>query len=232
MKLSGAELSPSDLGMLRDLELRAETVPPRTDIIRHGDPTSNVHIVFEGLAFRYKYLPDGGRSIMAMLVPGDFCDLNIWILGRMDHSIATLSTSLIAAVPPDAMDRLLTRQSIARALWQATLVDEAILREWLVNLGRRRADRKLAHLFCELYLRLRTIGHAHGPNIRLPVTLEELGDALGITTVHTHRTIQLLRREGLIAQQGQILTIPDLEALMTFAQFDPDYLHLDLTRGN
>jgi len=182
---------------------------------------------------RYKLLPDGGRQIMAYLVPGDFCDLHVSILGEMDHGIGALSACEVAYISRRTVEDLTTnRPAITRALWWATLVDEGTLREWLVNMGRRPADQQMAHLFCELLVRLQSVGLATQTSYEFPLTQAELADTLGVSDVHVNRMLQQLRADGLITLQGKRLTIPDVERLHEFAGFDPNYLHLTKRRGN
>jgi CRP-like cAMP-binding protein len=203
-------------------------IGPREYIIREGDRPENVHVILEGFACRYKHLPDGGRQVMAYLVPGDACDLHIAILGEMDHAIGTLTACRVAYLPQKVIEDLTTeRPAIARALWWATLVDEAILREWLVGMGRRAADKRLAHLLCELLIRLQAVGQATETSFDFPLTQAELADALGISTVHVNRMVQTLREDGLITLAGKHLEIPEPERLKAFAEFDPSYLHLN-----
>jgi CRP-like cAMP-binding protein len=204
-------------------------VPAGHDVIREGDRPENVHVMLEGFACRYKMLPDGGRQIMAWLAPGDFCDLHIAILGHMDHGISALSDTRIAFVPQAEIDRL-TRDAagaLNRAFWWSTLVDEGILREWLVGMGRRSADKQLAHLFCELLFRLRSVEVAKNGSFHFPITQDELADTLGISAVHVNRTLQQLRAEGLITLENKRLTVLDEARLTAFAEFDPNYLHLN-----
>jgi len=223
----GADLSVDDTQALVDACSDVMTVPGREDLIEEGARPSNVHVVLEGFACRYKVLPDGGRQIMAWLVPGDFCDLHVAILGRMDHSIATLTPSKIARIGQDVVDRLTsTSPALGRALWWATLVDEGILREWLTNMGRRPADKQIAHLFCELLVRLRTVGLVEDDEVFMPLTQNELADSVGLSTVHVNRVVQELREKDLIAWQDKRLKIRDVPRLMQFAEFDPTYLHL------
>ena len=196
-------------------------------MIREGDAPSDVHLVLEGFACRYKVLPNGQRSIFAYLVPGDFGDLHIFILKAIDHGIATLSPCTIVDIPRERVLEMLERPAIARALWWATLVDEATLREWLVNVGRRDAEAGLAHLFCELLLRLKSVGLAIGGEVTLPLTQEELGDTLGLSTVHVNRSLQALRAKGIIFFKDRRLVIPDVDRLRAMCHFNPNYLHLD-----
>lgn len=139
-------LPDNDRRILDDTIMRSKKIANRHDIIREGDIPEDVHLVLEGFACRYKILSDGRRSIFAYLIPGDFCDLNIFILKSMDHGIATLSASTIVDIPRNRILELCERPAIVRALWWATLVDEATLREWLVNVGKRDAETGIAHL--------------------------------------------------------------------------------------
>ncbi|MDS9468856.1 Crp/Fnr family transcriptional regulator [Paracoccus sp. MBLB3053] len=222
---NGARLDQRDRERLAELVRGWRALPPRSDIISHGDDPEFVHVILEGIACRYKILPDGRRSIMALLIPGDFCDMHVAILGRMDHGIGTLTPCRVVDIPRSEIEELLTDYpNIARAMWWATLVDEAVLREWLVNMGKRRADRQMAHLLCELYLRYASIGW--NGDFSLPMTQEQLSDTLGITAVHAQRVVAGLRQDGLIGIEERQITIPDIARLMEFAEFDPDYLHL------
>jgi CRP-like cAMP-binding protein len=227
----GAELSDKDRQALEGAIGNVRQVGARTDLIEEGDRPDNVHAILEGFACRYKVLPDGQRQIMAWLVPGDLCDLHVSILGEMDHAIGTLASCKIAFIPHDTVEDLTSKHpAINRALWWATLVDEGTLREWLVNMGRRPADRQMAHLFCELFVRLDSVGLTNGTSFDFPLTQEELGDTLGVSTVHVNRMLQQLRADGLIELKGKTLTILDFERLKEFADFDPNYLHLRNSR--
>ena len=225
-KLEGfATLGDDDRHLLDDIVRHVRELPARADLIREGDRPDDVHLVLEGLACRYKLLEDGTRSIMAFLVPGDFCDLHIAILGEMDHAIGTLAPSRVVGIPRRGIARLLERPAIARALWWSTLVDEGILREWLVNMGTRDAPKALAHLFCELFARMKFVGLVSEDSCDLPITQEELSDAVGTSAVHTNRSLQELRRRGLIEFESKRLTILDPKELIRYSGFHPNYLH-------
>jgi CRP-like cAMP-binding protein len=223
----GARLSQDEKALIEDLILRAETVEAHRDLISEGDAPDLVHVIVAGFACRYKTLPDGGRQIMAWLVPGDFCDLHVSLLGEMDHSIATLSASTITYLPRNGLEALTERHpNLTHALWWATLVDEAILREWLVNMGRRPAHQQIAHMFCEVRCRLDAVGLAPGGIMDFPLSQSDLADSAGLSSVHVNRVLQQLRDEGLIVWRGRVLQVPDQARLEAFAGFDPNYLHL------
>jgi CRP-like cAMP-binding protein len=203
------------------------------DILREGDPSPSCHLVISGLACRYKILEDGSRQIMAFLVPGDLCDAEVFILREIDHHIGTLAPSLIASIPGDAMrDLLLKRSGIALALWWGTLQDESILRERIIDQGRRDAYSQIAFLIYEMLLRLRAVGVMEDQKFEWPITQTDLADATGLTPVHVNRMLQRLREQGLIAVEGKLWTVLDPARLRRAANFNPNYLHLDRARND
>jgi CRP-like cAMP-binding protein len=203
-------------------------VAAREDVIAQGDRTGGVKLLLEGFACRYKTLEDGRRQIVAYFVPGDLCDLRVFILKRMDHSIGAIAPSRIATIAPQNILNLLhTYPTLTTALWWSTLVEEAIAREWIVNVGQRNALERTAHLFCELLYRFRAVGLNEGLSCTLPLTQVELAETLGLSSVHVNRTLQELRRQKLITLDSGTLTIQDLHALEELSFFNADYLHLD-----
>lgn len=224
-------LPEADKDALHELCQNIREVGARGNIIRDGDRPNHVHLVISGWAARYKLLPDGQRQITAFLIPGDFCDLHITVLEHMDHNIAAVTPVKLACIPAEVMENLpLERPTLARALWWSTLVDEAVLREWLVSAGRRNAHQAVAHLFCELHTRLRRVGMVENHRFELPVTQEDLADALGLTPVHVNRMLKRLKNEELIQIFDRKLTILDGERLCKVAGFDPSYLHSEALR--
>ncbi len=222
----GVSLDAGDIAILEELTRNPVRFEARTDLIVEGEKPTHVRLVLEGIACRYKLLRRGRRAIVAHLLPGDFCDLHVTILGQMDHSIATLTLCLIAEIPAQKINEVISSSPrIARAFWWATLVDEGTLREWLVNLGQRRGTVQMAHLFCELYWRLRLVDMATADSFVLPLTQEELSDTLGMSSVHANRVLQQLREDTLVVMQGRTVRIPDLERLQDFAEFIPNNLH-------
>jgi len=224
----GCGISRGDESVLTETLGRAtRRVGAHQDLLRIGEKADSMKLVLEGFACRYKILPDGRRQIVAYLLPGDICDLHVTILGAMDHNIGTLTPCTVLDVPDGAIQDLTqTNNTIARALWWGTLVDEAILREWLVNVGQRTAIERIAHLFCELLLRLRVIGLTDGDSCDMPLTQQEIGDTLGLSTVHVNRVLQELRSSNLIELRNKRLSIRDLPALRALGQFNPLYLHI------
>lgn len=221
-----ASLSEEDRHVLWELCGDVREVPARRDILSDGERPDHIHIILGGWAARYKMLRNGSRQITAFLIPGDFCDLHVTILRQMDHGIFTLTPATVAYIPHQAMQDLpLDRPALARALWWATLVDEAVLRAWIVNIGRRDAYQGVAHLLCELHARMWNVGLVDEGRFSLPLTQEELADALGLTPVHVNRVLQRLRKEGLITLEARLLTVEDPAALRETAGFDPSYLH-------
>lgn len=219
-------LNEDEKAALRAAPAQLRGLAAREDLLREDDPPLGANLVLEGLAYRYKLLPGGRRQILAWLLPGDLCDTRMIILKRMDHAIAAFVPSRIAVYSPEALADVGRRfPRVRRAIWWSHLVSEAIAREWLVSLGQRTAVERAAHLLCEIHYRLRAVGIAAEDSFSLPVTQNELGDTLGLSTVHVNRTMQELRREGLINQRGRDIELLDGPGLRRIAGFDPKYLH-------
>ena len=207
---------------------RVRRFGPREDVIREGDAPKDVYLLLSGWACRYKQLEDGRRQIVAFFLPGDLCDLNIFILKEMDHSVGTLTPATFAEIPRHTLEDVVLRHPrVAQGFWWETLVNIAIQREWTVNLGQRSAFERMAHLLCELYIRLRAVGLTKNGGCELPFTQVDLADAMGLSPVHVNRTLQELRGAGLIVLRDKWLEIPDLEAIKSAALFNPNYLHLE-----
>lgn len=223
-----AELSEEEKRALQEAAGPLRSYASHEDLIREGDQSNGVPVVISGFACRHKMLPDGRRQIIGYFLPGDMCDARVFILKRMDHTISTLSPTTICLLPRDAILDLTSRYPrITRAFWWNTLVEEAIVRQWLVNIGQRTALERLAHLFCEIYVRLQVVGLATQAGCEFPVTQSELADTVALSTVHVNRTLKELRRVGLVSMSSKSLLIHDPAGLRALAMFDPGYLHLD-----
>lgn len=202
------------------------TIPARRDLIRQGDRPRSIYLILDGWAFRHRALADGRRQIVDFAIPGDLCDLNLFILDVMDHSITAMTKLRVAEIGRDVLHRVVTTcPNITTALWWQELVSKSIHREWIVNVGQRSAQERIAHLLCEMFLRMESVGLTHGFSCDFPPTQAEIAEATGLTPVHVNRSIQELRRRGLIELERQRLTIPDMRALQQVAHFNPDYLH-------
>jgi CRP-like cAMP-binding protein len=203
-------------------------------ILAEGDKVRNVHLVLTGLAARAKTLRSGDVQLMAFLIPGDLCDVEVFILEAMDHDIIAVAETTCVLIPADEMETLLTESGrLTKALWWSTMVDSAILREWIVDHGSRDARERLAHLICEMLIRYRVVGETTDDAISFSLTQEELAQATGMTPSHANRMLQELRTEGLIELRSKVLTVLQPKLLMKVAQYEPSYLHLIRTeRGD
>jgi len=219
-------LSDEDRRVLQDLPINVRQVEADRDLVREGDQPLDCQLLLEGFACRYKTLENGGRQIMSFHIRGDICDLHSLLVGRMDHSISTLTPGKVAAIPhATILDWTQRYPALGRVLWWDTLIDAAIFREWMVNVGRRSAYQRIAHLLCELVTRMHTAGLAKDYTCDLPITQTELADATGLSTVHVNRTLQELRGKGLIELQNGTFLALDWARLKEAAGFDPAYLH-------
>jgi CRP-like cAMP-binding protein len=222
------DLPQADRTVLEDLSRKPEHIVAHADLIREGAAPDSVYLILTGWVCRYKVLPHGKRQIMNYLIPGDLSDQRIFVLKRMDHSIATMTAASVVAIPAQTMIDLTDgHPRIAQALWWNTLVDEAVTREWVVNVGQRKALERVAHLICEMFVRIRAVGLSDGLSFDFPITQTDLADTVGLTLVHTNRILQNLRAERLIAWTRHRLTILDFDRLANLSMFNPQYLHLE-----
>lgn len=233
-KLKGfTELTAEDEAALESATDAPRNYAARQDLIREGDEPGPMFVVLEGWVCRYKILPSGTRQIMAFLMPGDACDLHIKLLAEMDHSIQAITPALVATISRDRMHAMMGgHPNIARAMYSAQLVDEGILRAWIVSMGRRSSTERVAHLTCELYLRARSIGLTGDGEFDLPLSQLVLADALGMTAVHINRVLKELRLSGAMALNRGSVTILDPVKLIQIAGFDENYLHRRLRQVN
>src|SRR3954454_442545 len=180
------------------------TIPPRRDLIREGDAPRSVYLILEGWACHYRSLSDRRRHTVDFAVPGDLCDLNLFILDRMDHSIGAITKLKVAEIGRDVFHRVVTNYpNITTALWWQELVSKSIHREWIVNVAQRSASERIAHLFCEMFLRLESVGLTDGFSCDFPPTQGDIADATGLTAVHVNRSIQALRARELVILERQ-----------------------------
>ncbi len=222
----GAEISEDDAAFVEQMLRNTALIPADRQLQSEGDQPQVLHVVLDGLACRYKILPDGRRQILAFLVPGDPCDFHVFLLPRIDHNLSTLSPSLVASVPRrDIETALAERPELARAFWSSMLVDVSVLREWLVNVGRRNAYERMAHLLWELYLRHAIVGKVSDDAFHLPLTQADLADALGLSTVYVNKTITRLRASGIIETDRRQIRILKPDELSAIAGFDGSYLY-------
>ena len=207
---------------------RTLSIPADRNIVTEGDVVSRCIIVQSGIVSRVKTIKSGARQIVGINIPGDAVDLQRLLFSVADHSIYTHTDTVIFSVSHDDILALTDRSpTLTKTLWQDTLVDAAIFREWAVNLGQRRARERIAHLMLELSDRFASIGALRDSTFDLPLTQRDLADALGMSLVHLNKSIQSLRREGLLTIAGREITLERKERLIEMCGFNRDYLSLD-----
>lgn len=202
--------------------------PGGRTIVRSGTTLSASTLLVEGVVCRYKDLADGQRQIMELHVAGDFVDLHGFLLKQLDHNVGAMTAVKVAMVPHDALRGITeTHPHLGRMLWFSTLLDAAIHREKILSIGRRSALARIAHIFCELHVRLRMVGLGSDSGYALPLTQADLADVTGLTSVHVNRMLKKLRDDNLLTFRGGMVTVGDWERLQRVAEFDPTYLHLE-----
>jgi CRP-like cAMP-binding protein len=209
--------------------VRLSVVDKGEDIVREGDRPTESIVLLEGFAGRYNLLRNGKRQITALHVPGDFVDLHSFLVKKMDHAVLAIMPCSVGFVPHELLREISENHPhLARVLGVNIAVDAASHRQWIVAMGRRSALEHTAHLICELFLRLRAVGLTEDDSFKLPLTQADLGDTLGLSTVHVNRVVQDLRKKGLITWRGETLVIDDWERLQELAEFDPTFLSLEV----
>lgn len=214
--------------VLRDALAEVATFRAGQTIVRAGTTLSQSTLLIDGLIARYKDLSDGQRQIMEIHVAGDFVDLHGFLLKRLEHHVGALSAVRVAFAPHDRLRRITEEEPhLSRLLWFSTLIDAAIQREKILSVGRRTALSRVAHIICELQVRLETISLAADGRFPLPLTQLDLADATGLTSVHVNRMLRRLRDDGLMTFRNGEVVIHDLDGLQRVAEFDPAYLYLE-----
>lgn len=220
-------LSSEEVRIVASLAGKARIVAAKTDLVCEGDSPRESTLLLSGTAARYNIVGDGKRQISALHFAGDFIDLHSLLLQEMDHSVGAISECQVAGVPHETLRELSSNHPhLMRMLWLLTVIDAAIFRQWLVAAGRRSVRGQLAHLLCEVWSRLEIVDLVDGYTFQLPLSQTDLSDAMGLSLVHVNRTIQALKREGLVDWNGQIVRILNWTKLQQLAEFDPAYLQL------
>lgn len=221
-------MSEEDKDVLEAAVGEIRTLPPRTLVTRRGEPVRECLLLLEGAMCRYMDARDGYRQLVAFQVPGDFVDLHGFPLLRLDHDVATISESRIAAVPHEKVAAIMAdHPELARLLWRSTLLDAALHREWIFRMGRLDAVGRVAHFLCETCNRMAAVNRVKDGLFALPLTQQDLGEAVGLTSVHVNRTLRRLREEGLAEVGRGEAKIIDGKKLARLGEFEADYLYLE-----
>jgi CRP-like cAMP-binding protein len=219
-------LTADDISALRALPMRPRDVKAGTYLFRDGDEPSQCCILISGYANRHKLTTDGARQIVSVHLRGDIIDLHQLLLKKADHSVQTLTNATLGVLPIREMQNLAReRPNIGEAFWRDCFIDASAAREWIVNVGRRDAPARVAHLLCEFGTRSESAGLSRDGKFELPMTQEQLADATGLTPVHVNRTLQRLGTQGLIVRTIRSINVVNWQGLKLVAGFQTAYLH-------
>ena len=219
-------LDPDDIAALSMLPSQPEDVPRLRQLIRERDTPERCCFLFRGFAARHKVAVNGARQVVSFHIPGDILDVQHLLLGRADHSVETITAARVVWITKEELLRLaFERPNIGKALWRDCLIDASIFREWVLNVGRRNAKSRIAHMLCEFVIRCEALGLGSREDFELPMTQLQIGDATGLTPVHVNRTLKLLDSEGALLRDRNRFRVLQWERLCQIADFDPAYLH-------
>jgi CRP-like cAMP-binding protein len=220
------ELSQADLALLAALPFTLRPATANQYLVREGAPTVECCVLVSGYACRHKVAANGGRQIVSFHLPGDVLDLQHLLLERADHNVQTITPATIAWIPKAALKRAAHEsRRISDALWRDTLIDASVFREWVLNVGRRDARSRTAHMLCEFAARREAAGLGSPEQFELPMTQEQIADATGLTAVHVNRMLRVLEQDGAIARERRHIRIVDWDLMRRIADFDRAYLH-------
>ncbi|MEY9237024.1 CRP-like cAMP-binding protein [Bradyrhizobium japonicum] len=219
-------ISDDDVKEIEALPIAVRQYPADTPVVRDGERATNCCLIADGFCARSKTISSGRRQILSIHIPGEIPDLMSLFLHVMDHDLSTLAPCTLGFISLETLRKLHQRSpSVAEMFWRDTLIDAAMFREWIVNVGQRPAPARLAHVMIELRERLRVIGRLDGNSFEMPLTQEQIGEALGITGVHANRVIKQLRQEGIVELHRGRVTVLDERKFLDLADFDGRYLH-------
>jgi CRP-like cAMP-binding protein len=228
----GPPLNHEDRAAISALPIDVREVKAATYIVREGDQADHCCVLLSGYAHRYKLTREGTRQIVSIHMAGDIIDLQHMFLRKADHSIQTLTVATLGFIGiRDLKELARARPAVAEALWRDCLIDASIFREWVLNVGRRDAQARIAHLLCEFGVRSEAAGLSQGGRFELPMTQDQLADATGMTPVHVNRTLQHLGAQGLIERRIRSINVIDWPRLKQVADFRTSYLHEDVGVG-
>ena len=221
-----ARLDQADRDAIRALPFQIKSASANHYLVREGDVAAECCILLKGYACRHKTTSSGGRQIVSFHMAGDILDLQHLLLTRADHNVQTITEVTVAWVPTADIKQLVQqRPTVAEALWRDTLIDASVFREWVLNVGRRDAKARIAHMLCEFAARREAAGLGSPERFELPMTQEQIGDATGMTSVHVNRMLHELGHEGVIVRHQREVQIIDWARMRRIADFDPAYLH-------
>jgi CRP-like cAMP-binding protein len=228
MKLRARDdITPEEEALVRSAVREIVEVPADRAIVRAREQLDYSLLLLSGLAARRNDLRDGKRQFTELHLAGDFVDIHGFTLKYLEHDIVALSKCAFAIIPHSEILKWTEHHPhLARAYWFGTNLDAAISRVWELSLGSRSATARMAHLFCEMHVRLEIVGLVRDGSYDFPVSQQELAEILAMTPVHANRTLQELRRQGLVQFSGGVVTIQDFHRLSQTAEFDPAYLYL------
>lgn len=225
---SRALLDDADRAAILALPYRLQLAERETYFVREGERPERSCLLLSGFAFRQKLTSEGTRQIISLHIPGDFVDLQGVLLNLSDHNVQALTRCQLAIVARSDIRALAcARPTVGMAMWADTLIDASIFREWVVNVGRRDALTRIAHLLCEVARRMEAAGLADRLRYEMPMSQEQLADATGLTPVHVNRMLRDLDRSTLIVRTNRTIKVEDWEGLSELADFNENYLHLD-----
>lgn len=190
-------------------------------VLVEGSHSAHLYTVLSGWGFRYKLLSDGRRQILNYTMPGDLIGLQGSVMGEMQHSVEALSPMLLCVFERGELHGLYRNYpELAYDITWLASREERMLDENLLSVGRRSALERCAYLIAFLYARAKDVGLAAGKSLTIPITQQHVADTLGLSLVHTNKTIRKLANRGLLRWRDRGCEVHDIEALKELAHWE------------
>lgn len=219
------DLSQTQLDALARVPVERRIFSDGETIVEMGPTRGRSCLLVRGAALRRHPAGAGPSGVSALSLPGDFMDLHAYRLDDLDHEMGAIGRAVVEFVEHAALDRLIeAHPEVGKALWRETLLDAKINRAWVIAGSNLQASQRIAHLLCEMEVRLGRIGLSEAGHFDSPLDQKRVAETLGLSAVHVNRAVQELRATHLLAWKGRSVHLPDIEGIRAFANFDPSYL--------
>ena len=224
---SVTDISPLTERLIGELPIIVRNCEAGEVIVAQGAKPPSCCLILDGFVARARMANSSGRQLISLYVPGDIPDASTLHLPIMDHNLVGIGAAVVGFIPHADMHAAMSASSeLLHAMWRETLIDAAIFREYIVTLGQRGGLARLAHLLCELAVRLAAVGLLRDFSLNIPWTQTDVADMIGMTPIHANRLIQELRAQGLVQWEARLVRILNWQGLAEVADFSADYLHL------
>jgi CRP-like cAMP-binding protein len=221
-------LTDEEASAVLSLSGQIRQVAAHQDFVQLGERVDHSCLVMDGMVGRFGQNKDGGRQITCLHMAGDMADLPSVVSPKSGWGLMAMTATTVLRLPHADLRRIAAQHpGVAEAFWRDCVADGSIFSEWVVNVGRRDALTRIAHVLCEMAIRCEYAGLGDRHAFPLPITQSDLGDATGLTSIHVNRTLKTLKAQCGVTMKSGTVTIPDWDMLVSIGDFDAGFMLLD-----